>query len=127
MQSTPRAVASGSRACAVALRKHEVGARRLYRSLGDPQRHMYEHADVIAAHKHSFKNKFELMQSDKCGCFYCFKVFPPKDLVEYVDEVDGECLTALCPYCGIDSVIGSASGYPIEVGFLQAMSAWWFT
>jgi hypothetical protein len=31
--------------------------------------------------------------------------------------------TALCPRCGIDAVIGSASGYPITQDFLQRMRA----
>jgi hypothetical protein len=34
--------------------------------------------------------------------------------------------TALCPRCGIDSVLGSASGYPINREFLQKMNEYWF-
>jgi hypothetical protein len=34
--------------------------------------------------------------------------------------------TARCPRCGIDSVIGSASGYPITREFLQTMKSYWF-
>ena len=34
--------------------------------------------------------------------------------------------TMLCPYCEIDSVIGSASGYPITAEFLDAMRRHWF-
>nr|QGW61148.1 hypothetical protein ICEMyc226_00116 [Mycolicibacterium sp.] len=34
--------------------------------------------------------------------------------------------TALCPYCGIDAVIGDAAGYPITREFLEAMRAQWF-
>ena len=33
---------------------------------------------------------------------------------------------ALCPSCGIDSVIGDASGFPITEEFLVAMEARWF-
>jgi len=41
-----------------------------------------------------------------------------------MEELDG---TALCPHCGIDSVIGSASGYPVsEPQFLKAMHDHWF-
>ena len=34
--------------------------------------------------------------------------------------------TALCPKCGIDSVIGDNSGYPITTEFLQQMRKRWF-
>jgi hypothetical protein len=33
---------------------------------------------------------------------------------------------AFCPYCGIDSVIGSKSGFPITKIFLEAMHKYWF-
>jgi hypothetical protein len=34
--------------------------------------------------------------------------------------------TAICPYCAIDSVIGSKSGYPITPELLAQMKAHWF-
>ena len=34
--------------------------------------------------------------------------------------------SALCPRCGIDSVIGADSGYPITVEFLTRMKEHWF-
>jgi hypothetical protein len=49
-------------------------------------------------------------------------VFEFKDIREWTD--DGQ--TALCPSCGVDSVIGDASGFPITVEFLTAMEAHWF-
>ena len=56
------------------------------------------------------------------GVFIVFQSFTPDKIGEWVD--DGAC--ASCPYCGIDSVIGSASGYPITQEFLQGMKAHWF-
>jgi acetone carboxylase gamma subunit len=43
-----------------------------------------------------------------------------------MDERDGVGQTALCPECGIDSVIGDASGYPITEAFLGKMKTFWF-
>jgi hypothetical protein len=37
----------------------------------------------------------------------------------------GQGVTALCPRCGIDSVIGSDSGFPVERGFLRRMKQHW--
>jgi len=49
-----------------------------------------------------FHNKAELQAAEVCGCFYCLKVFPTKEIKEWVDmEKD----TGLCPYCGIDALI----------------------
>ena len=78
--------------------------------------------DVTRAHGHSSEHRPELLRSRVCGCFYCLKVFNPENIDEWVDEEQ----TALCPSCGIDSVIGEASGFPITRAFLTAMKARWF-
>lgn len=62
-----------------------------------------------AAHHHSANHKAELERSEVCGCFFCEKLFAVSTIEEWVDDSE----TALCPHCGIDSVIGSASGFPI--------------
>ena len=47
------------------------------------------------------------------------------DVEEWLDDEGG---TALCPHCGVDSVIGSMSGYPVsDPQFLKAMYKRWFT
>jgi hypothetical protein len=67
------------------------------------------------------------MQSEICGCFYCLERFPPNAITEWIDaNATGEGQTALCPRCGIDSVIGSASGFPITPEFLKSMNRRWF-
>jgi hypothetical protein len=84
-------------------------------------------ADHVAAHQNSISHRNELMNSDVCGCFYCLRTFGPGEIVEWVDEdADGVRRTAVCPECGIDSVIGSTSGYPITKDFLQKMHDHWF-
>jgi len=46
----------------------------------------------------------------KCGCYYCLEVFDRAEVKEYVraDSV------ALCPKCGVDSVI-----YVSDIDFLK--------
>lgn len=78
--------------------------------------------DVVQAHKHSIRHREEIQESSLCGCFFCLETFPPQEIVDWID--DGEC--ALCPKCGIDSVIGDRSGFPIEKTFLEAMRSHWF-
>lgn len=78
--------------------------------------------DVRDAHKHSSKHRAEILRSDLCGCFYCEKTFEAKEIEDWIDDQK----TALCPKCGIDSVIGSASGFPIKKKFLHEMCEYWF-
>jgi hypothetical protein len=81
---------------------------------------------VIAAHKHCTANRDELISSDLCGCFYCLEIFGPGKIVEWIDEIKSGGKTAVCPFCRIDSVIGSKSGFPITQEFLGAMQSHWF-
>lgn len=88
----------------------------------------YLKKDIIAAHKFSSNHKPELEKDTKCGCFYCGRVFEPKMITEWLNDENGDPRgTALCPYCGIDSVIGESSGYPITEEFLDEMYEYWFT
>jgi hypothetical protein len=78
--------------------------------------------DPITAHKWSVRNRSDLQKSDLCGCFHCLAVFAPNEIQDWTH--DGE--TALCPKCGVDSVIGSISEYPIQSEFLSRMHDHWF-
>lgn len=79
--------------------------------------------DYVLAHRHSIRHRTELEQSELCGCFFCLRTFRLPDVsAEWVDN--GE--TLLCPFCAINSIIGSASGFPINAEFLSAMRAHWF-
>ena len=64
-----------------------------------------------------------MMASDKCGCFYCLEVFDAQQVSEWIDRQE----TALCPYCGIDAVLGSAAGFPLTRPFLREMRRYWFS
>lgn len=82
--------------------------------------------DVLHAHKHSSWHRNEILASKHCGCFYRCEVFDPAEIKEWVDEFNAVGQTAICPRCGIDSVLGSNSGYPITMDFLRAMKGKWF-
>ncbi|MBC2606327.1 hypothetical protein [Pelagicoccus albus] len=82
---------------------------------------------ITQAHKNSANHRKEIEASEVCGCFFCLETFEPKHIEEWTDEGDdGEGTTAMCPRCGIDSVIGSKSGYPIEKELLEKMRKYWF-
>jgi hypothetical protein len=77
--------------------------------------------EILDAHKHSSFHRTEIIKSELCGCFNCVSVFIPSKIKEWID--DGEC--AMCPICGVDTVIGSDSGYPITTVFLIEMKNHW--
>ena len=87
--------------------------------------------DVIKlAHIHSSRHRRELAMSKVCACFYCGSIFALDEIKDWlsnlIDDLNEED-TALCPKCGIDSVIGDKSGFPIANSkFLAAMRAYWF-
>lgn len=89
---------------------------------------MIDHQDILTAHKHSSWHRQQFSANGVvCGCFNCCRIFPPASIEEWVDNEDsGAGQTAMCPYCGIDSVIGTCSGYPVTVEFLTMMKRHWF-
>ena len=84
--------------------------------------------DHVSAHKRSSIHRIELLAAEYCGCFYCCEIYLPTAIDEWVDEDDqGLGQTAMCPRCGIDSVI-SVSVDSAEVrGFLKTMREYWFS
>lgn len=89
----------------------------------------FSKADVYQAHSMSNNNKPELEWNQLCGCFCCVKIFRSSEIDDWIihDNPADWRGRALCPYCGIDSVIGESSGYPITEEFLAAMNRYWFS
>ena len=72
-------------------------------------------------HRHTRANRMELEASEVCGCIACERIYFPSEVVRWAE---GE--TALCPHCGVDAVVGSASGIPIMPGVLRRAHERWF-
>lgn len=84
-------------------------------------------SDIIAAHLFSCNHMKELKEDKRCGCFSCLRIFEPKEIGQWI-VADNDCDrdgTAVCPFCGIDSVIGESSGFPITTEFLSQMKEYW--
>lgn len=70
-----------------------------------------------AAHKCSSNHRLQILGSTKCGCFYCQRIFQPSIIEDWTNDDT----TALCPFCGMDAVLGDASGFPISKIFFADM------
>lgn len=75
------------------------------------------------AHLLSSEHRDAVDSSALCGCFYCVTTFKPEHIVEWCDS--GE--TALCPRCGIDSVLPESEIYELTIEFLYEMKKEWFS
>lgn len=51
------------------------------------------------------RNRTRVAPATRCGCFYCQAVFAGDEVKEWVDDDR----TALCPRCGIDSVLAGVT------------------
>lgn len=80
------------------------------------------------AHSASSNHMAQLKQDRLCGCFYCLRIYDPAEIEEWIidDNPIDKDGTAICPYCGVDSVIGESSGYPLTNEFLKKMKKAWF-
>lgn len=94
----------------------------------------YDDANIYnVVSKHSYMNFLEVKASQLAGCYHCKRTFTT-DII----EEDKHCMastphgtqepTVFCPLCGIDAVIGDASGYPVTTKpFLDYMYYHGFT
>ncbi|CAM4122797.1 cytoplasmic protein [Bacillus luti] len=74
------------------------------------------------SHRFCSRNRNSLEKDVICGCFYCLEIFNPEKITEWWDDDN----TAVCPHCGIDSIIGESSGLKITENFLGEMHKRWF-
>lgn len=71
-----------------------------------------------SALKHASNHRAEITESADCGCFSCFRRFGVAEIRSWIDKNQ----TALCPRCGLDSVIGAAAGYALDDRFLRNLN-----
>ena len=73
--------------------------------------------------KRSYENRPTIETSEICGCYYCRRTYKSQDVKEYVKDRNGE--TALCPRCGIDSVVPYDSSLDKnEDNFAESLEEW---
>ena len=75
--------------------------------------------DILAAKKHAVNNEDEIKASDECGCFHCIEIFSKDEIEDWTETEDG--MTAVCPKCDVEAVIGDAAGLALTEDFLDAV------
>lgn len=77
---------------------------------------------IDQAIKYATNNKQPLSEGGLAGCYYCLNIYPANEVVDFIEQEK----TALCPKCGIDSVLPETSGYPLNKIVLQELRNFWF-
>ncbi len=72
------------------------------------------------AHVLGIRHRRQLAHAGRCGCFYCLAFFNAAEITDWTDDDE----TALCPRCGIDSVLPATEEITPE--FLKQMQEYWF-
>ena len=44
---------------------------------------------IIEAHKFCSNHKKALLNDQKCGCFFCLKIFDPKEITDWIEDTEG--------------------------------------
>jgi len=89
-------------------------------------------SDQESLHRLSSHNRELLAKVSRAGCFYCGAIFSPAEITDWIDTRqvetgsvdDGD--TALCPRCGIDSVLPEGRQVVLSEQLLVEMRSYWF-
>ncbi|MEQ9288684.1 MAG: cytoplasmic protein [Cyclobacteriaceae bacterium] len=67
-------------------------------------------------------NEEDLKNSELAACYYCKSIFKASEVKEFLETER----TALCPKCGIDSVLPSNSPIELTTENLVELNKHWF-
>ena len=75
---------------------------------------------LIDIHSHAANNEIEILKSKTCSCFFCRQTYSARLVNDWINDERG--VTAICPECGMDAVVGDASGIPLDKTLLKEMN-----
>jgi hypothetical protein len=81
---------------------------------------------MMVANMHATCNRAEIEKSTLCYCYCCCNSFGPDEIKEWINEFKLIGETAICPKCGIDSVLGDSCGMDLTEEFLEELRKYWF-
>lgn len=73
-------------------------------------------------HAYSSYNRKLVDVADQCYCFYCQNTMDAGEIEDYAD--DGQ--TAICPKCGIDSILPDSIEEALDANTIAEMNEYWF-
>lgn len=85
---------------------------------------MLTQEQIKLASKLSFNNYNRLLDSKICGCYFCLSIYSPKEVFEFSGGTD---TSALCAYCGIDSILPENPEIELTKENLKQLQEYWFS
>lgn len=96
---------------------------------GNNVKKIFSAETIESAHKATIFHEKDILVSLVCTCFYCGYQFDPhtEEDLEWWDVESPKGKTLVCPMCGIDCIVGNASGFPAtDDDFIKACTEAWF-
>ena len=93
---------------------------------------MFDQALLKEVHHYCAGHRHMIERAASCGCFYCGAIFEAKEVALWCDDPEQGVsetagTTAICPRCGIDSVLpDNIPGVTLNPELLEAMREHWF-
>ncbi len=84
----------------------------------------YEKNQYPEVFKHTANNEMDILKSKKCSCLFCRQTYDARKVNDWSNDDNG--VTALCPECGMDAVVGDASGFSFDHEDLKAINLAYF-
>lgn len=96
----------------------------------------WSRGEVEEAWNHARENVREVQASTLCVCIQCQAYFSPSRIAEWLNRTGEHTFkpgpvpsvkgAAMCPNCGMDYVLGDASGLPIQnPNFMRKLNSTW--
>src|SRR4051812_49015519 len=93
---------------------------------------MLSDAEFEAIRAYSGHHRELMERSERAGCFHCQKIFSPVEIVAWIEGRQLETnnledgVSALCPRCGVNTVLPSAADIVLDRSLLAAMRYHYF-
>lgn len=79
--------------------------------------------DALEAQRYraaAFANRESISKSSTCVCYHCLCRFSANAVDNWIEDIKDD--TAICPACGIDSVLGDATGLDLSDAVILQVS-----
>jgi TPR repeat protein len=75
---------------------------------------------LVTLHNKATDNDISILHSNTCSCFFCRQTYSARKVNDWITDNNG--VTAICPECGMDAVIGDEGGEPLDKVTLKALN-----
>ena len=76
-------------------------------------------------YKHTKNNELDILRSKNCSCLFCRQTFNARKVSEWTSGKNNQ-MSAICPECGMDTLVGDASGYVFGIEDLKEINHEYF-